>query len=48
MDLTQASDDQRYEIPCPLLDELEDVKDGCESKENNIDNCSDLRWVVSV
>lgn len=48
MDLTQASDDQRYEIPCPLLDELEDVKDGCESKENNKDNCSDLRWVVSV
>ena len=47
-DLTQASDDQRYEIPCPLLDELKDVQNRCESKENNKDDCSDLRWVVSV
>lgn len=36
-DLTDATDDERYEIPCPRFDELEDMvyRGGCEQDDKN-------------
>lgn len=48
MILTRTADDQRYEVPCSLLDELEEMKKGCETKQNNKDDGGDLGGVVPI
>lgn len=48
MILTQTTDDQRYKIPSSLLDELEDMEDGCETEQHDEDDGGHLRGIVSV
>ena len=46
--LTGTAYDKWYEIPCSLLDKLEDMEESREAEQHNEDDGSDLRGIVSV
>ena len=45
---TDSSYSKWYKVPYLLLDKLEDVRKSCEAERNDEDNCSNLRWDVSI
>jgi len=45
---TDASNDQRYEVPCPLLEQLENMKEGTESEEDDKNDSRNFRGLVAI
>lgn len=46
--LTETSDEEGYEVPCSLSDQLETVEEGCDGEEGDEDDCSNFVGVVVV
>lgn len=46
--LTETSNEEGYEVPCSLSEQLEDVEKGCDSKQNHKNDCCRFRWIVMI
>lgn len=48
MMLTQTANNQRYEVPCPLFDDLENMENSRKPEERDENNSSDLRRMITI
>lgn len=46
--LTETTNQEWYEVPCSLPDQLEAVEECCDGEEGDEDDCRNFVWIVVV